>query len=258
MCCECASRSYDSHKTTYDATGTIENEFAILKRLRELNIPYAVRVLNNEISIESVTGTPVICTEMCALSLKTLVTSLWTSSRAKSKFRDMDIITRQLFACLAKCHEMGIVHRDIKLDNIMLKACEPLEIRLIDWGLARDMIRRKRKRDDDASKLSLGRAGTRYWRAPEMLLLDLGESRDGDDDEVDLSLYSAVDVWSTGIVIASMLLGGQNVFMPEGDVKRNGSKMDELLDLIRVCGTETLPKRYYDVISCHFTQATWK
>ena len=47
---------------------------------------------------------------------------------------------------------MGIIHRDIKLDNIMLKSCEPLEIRIIDWGLARDV----KTRDET---LSMGRAG---------------------------------------------------------------------------------------------------
>ena len=143
-------RSIQSVVTNARTTGTVQNEFAILKRLRELDIPYAVRVMN-EISTETATGTPVIGMEMCGMSLKSLVTTLWTKNK-KSRVRDMTIVTRQIFQCLSKCHEMGIIHRDIKLDNIMLKSCEPLEIRIIDWGLARDV----KTRDET---LSMGRAG---------------------------------------------------------------------------------------------------
>ena len=67
--------------------------------------------------------------------------------------------------------------------------------------------------------------------------------------EVGFSMYAAVDIWSTGILIASMFLRGKNLFMPECNTKttRSKCKKEELRELIRVCGTETLPKVYFDV-----------
>ena len=67
--------------------------------------------------------------------------------------------------------------------------------------------------------------------------------------EVGFSMYAAVDIWSTGILIASMFLRGKNLFMPECNTKttRSKCKKEELRELIRVCGTEALPKVYFDV-----------
>ena len=37
---------------------------------------------------------------------------------------------------VAHCHSKGIVHRDLKLENIMLVADDPHAVKLIDFGLA--------------------------------------------------------------------------------------------------------------------------
>merc|ERR1719230_905081 len=37
---------------------------------------------------------------------------------------------------LLHCHQIGIVHRDIKLENVMLCAEDPHAIKLVDFGLA--------------------------------------------------------------------------------------------------------------------------
>ena len=228
---------------------TIKNEFEILKRLREVKIPHAVRMFDDKLRMEAVSGTPVISTELCGFSLKSLVTSLWTSSRSKSRVHDMMIVTKQILTCLSACHEMGIVHRDIKLENIMLISCEPIDIRIIDWGLGREFnVVKKCKRNDGSSSSSSsgknwGCAGTRYWRAPEMLLLDLTSSSSLSLNKCDHSLYTAVDVWSVGVVIAYMLTGGEHVFIPTA-MSSSRSKLKELCDVIRVCGTKTLPAEY--------------
>lgn len=49
---------------------------------------------------------------------------------------------KQLFSALAYIHSLNIMHRDIKLDNILLayrlsnQNCERIDIRLIDFGLS--------------------------------------------------------------------------------------------------------------------------
>ena len=43
---------------------------------------------------------------------------------------------RGLVEALAHCHSKGVVHRDVKLENVMLCAEDPRAVRLIDFGLA--------------------------------------------------------------------------------------------------------------------------
>jgi len=64
---------------------------------------------------------------------------------------------RGLFQAINHCHAQGVVHRDIKPDNIMITADNT--VRLIDFGLS-----------VAASKRNLTEiAGTPYYMAPEVL-----------------------------------------------------------------------------------------
>ena len=56
-------------------------------------------------------------------------------------------------------HSKGICHRDLKPDNIMIDPVAK-KIKIIDFGLAKNMIRRKKK------TLMLTRTGTLFYRAP--------------------------------------------------------------------------------------------
>lgn len=60
-------------------------------------------------------------------------------------------IALQLMSALSYIHKKGYIHRDIKLDNILLKRkiennFEEIDIRLIDFGLAKE-IKGKRLKD---------------------------------------------------------------------------------------------------------------
>ena len=52
------------------------------------------------------------------------------------------IVMLQLLEAIKRCHEIGILHRDIKLDNIMLRTADNNlnNIVLIDFGLSRFWI----------------------------------------------------------------------------------------------------------------------
>jgi serine/threonine protein kinase len=92
-------------------------------------------------------------------------------------------------SALAYLHELGIAHRDVKLDNIVLLRQEggqdhSWDIRLIDFGLARKLSTRRVK---DKAKV-----GTYTHMAPEVLR----------------GVYSTkCDLWSAGIVLCGLTTG---------------------------------------------------
>ena len=83
---------------------------------------------------------------------------------------------------LGELHSKGIMHRDLKLENIMVD--ENGYIKLIDYGLAKIIA------DDE---LAMSYCGTPEYLAPEMV----------DNKGHDMT----VDWWAVGILIYEMLIG---------------------------------------------------
>jgi serine/threonine protein kinase len=93
--------------------------------------------------------------------------------------------TRQIASALAKVHSVGILHRDLKPGNIMLR--EDDSIALIDFGLA------KRMRLEQEITGSGEIFGTPYYMSPEQ----------GHAGEVD----PRSDLYSLGVIFYEMLTG---------------------------------------------------
>jgi eukaryotic-like serine/threonine-protein kinase len=99
-------------------------------------------------------------------------------------------LVRQVLAGLAHAHAQGIVHRDIKPDNILLAEAVGLgdQVRILDFGLAR--LR------DTVSGLTLGMAvGTPSYMAPE-------QCRDGEID-------ARTDLYAVGVLLFELLTGAR-------------------------------------------------
>ena len=114
----------------------------------------------------------------------------------------------QLLRSLAYIHSLGICHRDIKPQNLLVneKTCT---LKLCDFGSAKTLV----KGEPNVSYIC-----SRYYRAPELIF--------GATD------YStAIDVWSSGCVMAELLIG-QPLFPGESGV-------DQLVEIIKVLGTPT-------------------
>jgi hypothetical protein len=96
-------------------------------------------------------------------------------------------IARQILAGLAHAHDQGIIHRDIKPDNIVLAAMVGVDeqVRILDFGVAKL---------NDAAGGTLGAPiGTPAYMAPEQIQ---GQSVD-----------ARTDVYATGLVLFELLTG---------------------------------------------------
>ncbi|KAI5952834.1 hypothetical protein KGF54_003701 [Candida jiufengensis] len=91
----------------------------------------------------------------------------------------------QLIDCLAFLHENGIVHRDMKPENIFFKSKDSNSILLGDFGLARSI-----KSNQKLYEIS----GTLSYMAPEMFDREKGYSKE-------------IDIWAMGVVLYFMLSG---------------------------------------------------
>ncbi|CAI5516917.1 unnamed protein product [Closterium sp. Naga37s-1] len=98
--------------------------------------------------------------------------------------RSAAAITMRLVEALLWCHEKGVVHRDVKLENILLKQRgHDTDIRLTDFGMAAEV---------HPGEVLTELIGTPYYMAPEVLAGSYG---------------SEADIWSAGVVLYILLCG---------------------------------------------------
>lgn len=99
-------------------------------------------------------------------------------------------IVNQLARALGTAHAQGIVHRDIKPDNVFLiEADGELFVKLLDFGIA------KRATDDALNVTKTGvMMGTPYFMSPEQVLSAK-------------AVDARADVWSLGVVVYVALTG---------------------------------------------------
>mmetsp|Transcript_71091 Transcript_71091/g.171686 ORF Transcript_71091/g.171686 Transcript_71091/m.171686 type:complete len:395 (-) Transcript_71091:192-1376(-) len=136
-------------------------------------------------------------------------------TRAPFRFSDRhmplraQLYTYQLCRSLAYIHSLGVCHRDIKPQNLLVHP-ETHLLKLCDFGSAKILV----KGEPNVSYIC-----SRYYRAPELIF--------GATDYT-----CCIDVWSVGCVLAELLLG---VPLFPGE-----SGVDQLVEIIKVLGTPTL------------------
>lgn len=96
---------------------------------------------------------------------------------------------------LSYLHKLGIIHRDIKSENILLTASGT--VKLADFGLS---INHREERP-------VTRAGTLDMMAPEVLVCPEKSRPEENKERAMLEYTCAVDAWAVGIVAFELLVG---------------------------------------------------
>lgn len=96
---------------------------------------------------------------------------------------DAKIIMKQILLGVKYLHSVGIIHRDLKLDNILINYCD-LSVKICDFGLSCL---------NDPNHTLTKHVVTRYYRCPEILL---------ENEYYDES----ADMWSLGCIFTEILI----------------------------------------------------
>jgi len=183
----------------------VQREVDIMRKLTKVANPYIIKLLDVidtpqelHIFLEYISGG-----ELVALILKN---QGLTEPHTHKLFL-------QILSAIETCHQHNIIHRDIKLQNILLDHNK--NIKLIDFGLSNFM-------EEGVFRMTF--CGTPAYASPEILL---GTKYTGPE----------VDVWSLGVVLYAMLTS-QFPFTTIGDIlkgqfKKPSGISEECYDLLK-------------------------
>lgn len=116
----------------------------------------------------------------------------------------------EILRTLDYCHSQGIIHRDIKPNNIMIDHAQR-KLRVIDWGLAEFYFP---GRDMNV------RVSSRHYKGPELMV---------NNQFYDYSL----DIWCLGTMLAAIIFKKEPFFHGEDNY-------DQLIKIAKVLGTDRL------------------
>ncbi|KAK7896596.1 hypothetical protein WMY93_021921 [Mugilogobius chulae] len=176
-------------KRTKNIDNVIKRELSMLEAIRTLD-PEQNNIVHFYKYFQPVPG--VHCMEFEGLDMS--VRDLMIRQKAPFSLREIRTMTRELLIALNGLQTLGVMHTDIKPDNIMLveHKKQPFKLKLIDFGLARF------KQNTSIGTIMQPPS----FRAPEVTL--------------GLPLTEAVDMWSLGCCLMQWYLF-TNILKPDSD-----------------------------------------
>lgn len=120
---------------------------------------------------------------------------------------------QQLILGLDYCHKMGVVNRDIKLENSLLDGSPWPVLKICDFGFSKHEM---------MNSAPDSRVGTPAYLAPEVVENRRGETYDG----------KMADIWSCGVFLYVMLVGSYPFERPEDRTCGTEEKIKKILQRI--------------------------
>ncbi|KAK7204541.1 kinase-like domain-containing protein, partial [Myxozyma melibiosi] len=181
----------------------IRHEIAALKKLNHENVVSLIEVLDNPAG-DSLYMVLEWCSRGVVMNVSETATAQpYEEEQCRLYFRDLILGIEYL-------HSQGIVHRDIKPDNLLLN--EDNVLKIVDFGVS-EFFAREQENGDTVTK----QAGSPAFMAPEMCVVPRIE-------------YSgrASDIWAMGVTLYCLVFGRLPFVGTDGN----------LLDLYRKTQTE--------------------
>lgn len=144
-------------------------------------------------------------------------------------------IMRQLVSALDACHEKGVIHRDLKLENVLFESKTKDRIKVVDFGIS-GICRGNLQEENDA--------GTLRYMAPEVLEIAHTKAN------------PAIDIWALGIMLYCMIFDKfpfngdtsqeirEKIIHKDFKIPSDTPCTEELIDLLKCLLTKDPTKRY--------------
>ncbi|GFO07612.1 cyclin-dependent kinase 9 [Plakobranchus ocellatus] len=179
-----------------------EREIGALNICQHPNVVTSLESWREEVIFSGVLTTcHMIVMELCETSLRQ---KLLDNVHVGFEIHSIKFITAQLIRGLDFVHSKGIMHRDLKPDNILLTSKGVVKI--ADFGMSRAV---------SPEHVYTPGVVTLWYRSPELLLMATNYS-------------SAVDLWSLGCIVAEMFLGEP--------LLRGNSEISQITKIVELIG----------------------
>ncbi|MBX3274813.1 MAG: serine/threonine protein kinase [Sandaracinaceae bacterium] len=101
-------------------------------------------------------------------------------------------VAREIARALSAAHAAGVIHRDLKPDNIFL--CSDGAVKVVDFGIAKAFAHEAKRMVDEPSLTEAHRVvGTPVYMAPEVI--------------TKAGLYPSSDLYALGVILYEMMVG---------------------------------------------------
>lgn len=229
---------YAAHSTVVCA----EREVMFLQRFasRPADFPHMIRLLD---VLYAPAREKCVVMEHCPFSLASAAIRAGKRVRdppwpEKLESRMVAHVLHEVLVALNELHRSGIVHRDVKLSNVMIR--RDGAIRLVDFGSARDVgevIEEAGGATQSGNATPAAVRTTLLYRAPEGLV-----------GPVPTSQLKAQDAWGAGVVFAE-LLRGKHLFTAHGEL----AMINQVFSLVGAPTEELWPAFFQSSVAQSFS-----
>jgi calcium-dependent protein kinase len=183
---EFAMKSLNTHVVNDRQLRELKVEIEVLRHLDHPNVVRLVQTFSSKSEII------LIMEECTGGDLRQLLSPHTTPPHRRGE-QCIRHVMCQIVQAIAYCHYHGIVHRDLKLENVLFATQDDNLIKIVDFGFAALATCTSVDTGSAKRRLMQTTCGSTYYLAPEML--------------VDGAMYSEkVDIWSIGVMAYKILM----------------------------------------------------